>query len=475
MGPAFRVCVALAPAVLSACASYQPQPISPSANARAFDARTLDDPRLRGFIALASGSDGARGPVSKWDLPALTLAAIYYHPDLDIARAKLAAARAGIATARQVPNPSLGVGLTYNASVATPSPWTIGPVVDFLLETAGRREYRTAQARALTEAARQDLASAGWQVRGRVRGALIDLWAAGQRLDLARERLDLQDRLAGLLERRFAAGAASGLDVARERVGRDQANLALHDAERRSVEARARLAAAIGVPARALDREPLALDAFDTAVALDARAANGEWRRQALLRRSDVQGLLAEYEAAQSALQLQVASQFPNLRLGTGFRYDQGAHKYDLNVAAELPVFNQNQGPIAEAEARRAEAAARFTALQARIIAAVDGAAAGYRAAGEGVAAADALVEGAQSRERRIGRSFQAGAIGRPTLLAARIELAAIRLSRLDALVRLRQALGALEDALEQPLLDPGQRPPVPERSPRASDTEPSS
>ena len=473
MGPAaVRASFALALAFLSGCAAYEAQPLSPAESARALESRSLADPRVQKFIAAAGSDEAEAAPVAKWDLHALTLAAVYYHPDLDIARAKLATVRAGVTTAAQIPNPSLGVGLTYNASVATPSPWTIGPAITFLLETAGRREYRTAQARALTQAAREDLASAGWQVRGRVRAALIDLWAAGRRRDLARERLELQDRLAGLLERRFALGAASSLDVTRERVNRNQASLALHDAGRQSAEARARLAAAIGVPVRALDGVPLALAAIEHPARPDPQAAIGAWRREALVRRSDVQGLLAEYEAAQSALQLQMASRFPNLSLGPGFRYDQGAHKYDLNVAAELPVFHQNQGPIAEAAARRSEAAARFTALQAQIIAAIDAAAASYRAASDSVTAADALLQDAERRARELSRSFAAGQSDRPTLVGAELELATIRLSRLDVLVRERQALGALEDALQQPLFDSGTQAPVPERSPRAHDRE---
>ena len=470
MRPVVRASLALALASLCGCASYQPQPLSPAGGARSLESRSLDDPRLRQFIAASlSLTQEPAAPVLHWDwdLKTLSLAALYYHPDLDIARAKLAAARAAIATAGQVPNPSLGAGLTYNGSVATPSPWTIGGVINFVLETAGRRQYRTAQARELAEAAREDLASAGWQVRGRVRAELVNVWAAGERLALARRRFVLQDELAGLLERRFAAGAASSLDVGRERINRNQASLAVRDAERQSAEARARLATAIGVPVHALDGAPLALDAFAEPVQLDPQAATGEWRREALLRRADVQSLLAEYEAAQSALQLQVASQFPSFTLGPGLRYDQGAHKFDLNVAAELPLFNQNHGPIAEAAARRRLVAARFRALQAQIIGAIDAAAASYRAASASVAAADTLMAGAQSRERQMSRSFQAGAVGRPTLVAAQIELATLRLSRLDVLVQQRQALGALEDALQQPLFDPRQRPSVSERSPR--------
>lgn len=453
----------------SSCASYKPEPISATESAAALENRTLDDPRLRQFIEFALSHEGASDAAAAWDLGMLTLTALYYHPDLDIARAKLAAARAGVVTAKQVPNPSLGLALTYNSSVTTPSPWRIGPMINFIIEALGRREYRTAQAQALSQAAREDLATAGWQLRGRVRTGLLDLWAAEQRLRYASDRLQLQDQLTDLLERRFAVGEASSLDVTRERINRNQASLALRDAQRQRDDARVQLATAIGVPVRALDRVSVALDTFDKPVQIEGDAATSSLRRRALVERTDVQGLLAEYEAAQSGLRFQVTSQYPNLTLGPGYTYDQGNLKYNLGIGAELPIFNQNQGPIAEAAARRRDVAARFVALQAKVIGAIDSAASSYRAATQALSTADALLNGAETRERRIARSFDAGQVDRPTLVTAQLELAAIRLSRLDALTQQRQAVGALEDAFQQPLYEPGRWPVVPEDNPRIS------
>ena len=41
----------------------------------------------------------------------------------------LAAARAGVTAARQIPNPSLDFGITYNGTTTVPSPWTVGPKI----------------------------------------------------------------------------------------------------------------------------------------------------------------------------------------------------------------------------------------------------------------------------------------------------------------------------------------------------------
>ena len=88
--------------------------------------------------------------------------------------------------------------------------------------------------------------------------------------------------------------------------------------------------------------------------------------------RPDILASLSEYAAAQSAVQLEIAKQYPDVHLGPGYEYDQGQNKWALGLSVELPVRNRNQGPIAEAQAKREEAAARFIDLQARVIAEID-------------------------------------------------------------------------------------------------------
>ena len=471
MNPIRRCCaaIALAATLLSGCATYEPRPISATDNARALDSRSLDDPRLQQFIAASLSLAEKPGKIGSWNLETLSLAALYYHPDLDIARARLAGARAGVVTAGQVPNPSLDLGVTYNATTTTPSPWTVGLMVNFIVETLGKRQYRTAQAQHLVEAARDDLASATWQVRGRVREALLQHWIAQQRLSRARQRLDRQGALVRLIERRFDLGEASSLDVMRERINRNQASLAVRDAQRQAVVGRAQLAQAVGVPQGALEGVDLRPDDFDAVAPIPAEISRGELREKALTARSDVRGLLAEYAAAQAVLQLQISRQFPNLAIGPGYSYDQGAHKYELAVASEFPIFNQNQGPVAEARARRAEIAARFTALQTQIIGAIDAASASYRTASEALETADALAADARRREASVRRGFEAGQVDRPTLVGAEIESSTAELSRLDALATQRRAIGLLEDALRTPLFGAKRELPVEERNPRVA------
>lgn len=432
------------------CTSMPSPPLEPAVHAAALDARSLNDPRFESFLA-ASGMP-ISGPTMPWDLQRLTLAAVYFHPDIEIADARLAVAQAAIRTAAQRPNPVLSLAPQFNASNANPSAWIVGTSINLLLELFGKRDARTGEAKALAEAARFDVDTASWQVRGRVRTAMVTLWSAEQRAQLVGQRRDLQAELTGFLERRLAVGEASSLDVGRERASRDAAVVAVSDAARDVADARVSLATAVGVPVHALDAIKL-----DFSAVTDAKPPSDivSLRRTSLTTRGDIQASLARYDAARAAVRLRAANRLPNLSIGPSYEYDQGDNKYGLNVQTDLPIFNTNRGLIGEAEARRREAAANFTALQTQIIADIDRAVTAYRTASASLAAAAALAAQQADRKARNARVFRAGAIDHVTLLVGDIEYAAGQDALLQALVAQRTALGQLEDALRIPIFTP--------------------
>lgn len=441
------------------CASYHARPLSAAHSAQALEARSLQDPRLRTFIAAAGepGTAATAGKPLAWDLTTLTLAALYYHPDLDLARARLGIARAGVRAARQIPNPSVTFeDLAYGTT--SPAQWTVAPLVDLLIETAGKRKQRTREAQAQVEAARADLLTASWGVRAGVRSALLSLWDAQRRLALLQQRLALQRQLTALLERRLTVGADSAIDVGRERTRVNQASLEVGVTQGEIEAARARLAGAIGIPLHALDGITISVARFD-APPPSPELASGTLQRAALTARSDVQELLAQYAAAEAALALAIADQYPNLTLSPGYSFDSVQDRYVLLPSFELPVLNLHRGSIAVAAARRAEAAARFTALQSQIISAIEGATVEYRAASLEVHSARILLTSETEREQQTAVSFAAGEIDRPTWLTVEIERIAAAQALQAAQRRQREALGALEDALQHPFF--GSAPPL--------------
>jgi outer membrane protein TolC len=136
--------------------------------------------------------------------------------------------------------------------------------------------------------------------------------------------------------------------------------------------------------------------------------------------------------------------------------------------AGDLPIFNRNQGAIAQAQARREQAAARFTSLQTQIIGAIDGVTARYAAANRTLFAADALLRDETDREQQTVRFFKQGESERTTVLSVQLERIGAEQSRLDALIQHQEALAALEDALQHPFFGPA-LPPATEASPRVA------
>src|SRR5438034_7687957 len=130
---------------VAGCARFQHQPLSPVETADRLQERTLDNPAHRTFLEKNLHRDQASWPPASWDLEALTAAAFFYHPALDVARAQWAEAKAGKATASERPNPALNVTPGYNFTTATPSPWIPLGSLDLPIETAGKRGYRMAQ------------------------------------------------------------------------------------------------------------------------------------------------------------------------------------------------------------------------------------------------------------------------------------------------------------------------------------------
>jgi outer membrane protein TolC len=236
---------------LSGCVRFHSQPLSPDKTAAQLEARSLTNVALKAFFETNGYKDS--WPLKSWSFGTLTLAAFYYNPSLDVARADWKAATAGEETAAERPNPTATATGIYEPAAGAFSPWIPGVVFDLPIETAGKRRFRMDQAGHNAESARFSVATAAWQVRSAVRSSLLDFVSARRREDLLRSQLQSREEATRRLENQLQAGAISSLDmnVARLALIRSRADLA--DAQRMLAEARSRLATAIGVPTRALD------------------------------------------------------------------------------------------------------------------------------------------------------------------------------------------------------------------------------
>lgn len=437
---------------LSGCVSYTPMPLSEQHALDVARNRSLDDPQLQADVARHLDPTAARPPV--WTFDSLTWVAYRFNPELAVTRAKLGVARAAETTAGERLNPTLSLPFEYASNPnAGDSPYTIGLALDIPIETGGKRDARLAQAAQLSRVAELELGEAAWQVRSRLRGALLD-WRHGQRDgDLLAKQEALRSQVVEMLSRRLAVGEAARPELVQVDADLSRVRLQRAASRRAIVQAQGDVAEAIGVPLAAIVRSDIRVDDLER---LPDDDPGGQVLDDALKNRTDVQSALANYGASQAALQLAVASQYPDIHLGPGFTFDGGAHKYVLSLSGiELPLFNHHRGEIDEADARRGEAAAKFEAVMTQAVGQIDQAVAALRNAREQWTLAQ-KVSASQERAAAAARhSFGVGSIGRLELVQAELQAEAASVEREDAFDHLLRAAAALEDAVQRPLNAP--------------------
>ena len=434
---------------LAGCATYKAQPINPATSARALEARALNDPGLMNFLQKADPAGHG------WTLERLTLVGLFERPDVLIAEDQKLVAEGSLRTAAALPNPTLSLTPTYNATKLMPSPWKIGPIFSFMLSSLAERPAEMQAARAQLAAAEQALPIAAWLVRSQVRTAMLNLWIAKKTASLDAQSLALAQQSVALITARVNAGQMSEANANTAILTTDQSALALAAATRRTAIVQAQLAKTIGLPTASLNHIKINFVGF----------AHPHWpknikklQENALISRPDLQVALDNYAAAEAQLRLAILRQYPGISIGPGYEYDQGANKYQLSLTISLPIFNQNQGGIARAYAARALAGEKFLAAQQSVLDSIDQAVADEYASAAEVKAADALLKSVDEQQKRLDQQYDDGAIGKLRLTGEQQALVQTEQGAVTATQHQDEALGLLEDALYQPFFGVGPR-----------------
>ncbi len=421
-----RLIVSLLPLLASACTPYahfKAQPLDAAASAA-----RLSERHLAG---------------KTWTLASLTDEAVKHHPDIAVARAKYATAVAAIRTASERPNPTLAVA----PQVVTPfTKWiagTYGVDFDWTFETAGKRSKRALVAHALVRAAAADVIGATWKVRSAVRKAYLEVYASEARATLFADAIAQQDELLKALNDRIKAGSESRSATTQARLLQAQMKLLAAESAKLAAVARASLSEALGMSLQGIAGAHFSFAAFETS------SASAPSKQKALSHRADVLAALADYAAAEATLRLEIAKQYPDLHLNPGYQLDAGENKWTLGIGLTLPFLNHNQGAVGDAEAKRKESAAMFNAVQAKVLAEYDRAAAGLAAAKAKLATTDELLTEQAEQIAGEERLFKAGSGDRTALLSAKVERATTLTARIDALADIQAAIGALEEATQ--------------------------
>lgn len=433
--------------VLAGCARFHPEPLSLSKGLEEFQGRNLNDSGLQSFMEAAFHHKVETWPLQSWDLDLLTLTALYYHPDFDLAKAQWKISQGSVVTAGERPNPTMGFLPEYKVSPSNISPWLYGFTFDIPVETMGKRGKRISQARHHAQSTYLNLAVTAWQIRGRVRNAYIQHQLAKRRNEIFQQEVALQKEYFEFLDSGQGASSVSLPDRLQTQLSLYQNQLALSDSEKQVGETKIILAESIGVPVATLNEIK-----FETAFPTRANLTPDQIREVALAKRPDLLASLEEYEASQSALQLEIAKQYPDIHIGPGYTWDQGVNKWSAGITITLPLLNHNQGPVREAKARREEARVKLLGLQEKVIFEVERTLHSYQAALSKLQTAHDLLSNAQHQHHLVDKMLKTGTAGQLTRLNSELALKSSELAFSDAQFNFDTALGILEDSVMFPV-----------------------
>jgi cobalt-zinc-cadmium efflux system outer membrane protein len=170
-----------------------------------------------------------------------------------------------------------------------------------------------------------------------------------------------------------------------------------------------------------------------------------EVRQQALDRHPALALARSEVTRAEARLAYETALKRPQPFFRTEVDMTNPSYRFGFGVV--LPAWNQRQGPIAEAEAARRQAAALAQARQIEIIAELEGAYGRYEVANQQIAQfEEGLLLEADEALRAAETAYQLGERGILEVLDAQRVLRAVRLGFLNAQYDRQAALVDLDE-----------------------------
>ena len=417
-----------------------------------------DDPaRARASEQIDGLGSGAPADESRGGLTlARTLAlALMHNPDLQAASWEVRAQEAARLQAGLLPNPTLHNESEDLAGSGRFIPEVSQPQTTVrlgqLVQLGGDRQARRLASGLAAELAGWDYAATRLDVLARATRAFVELLGAQEVLRLAEESVDLAEQVAATVSSRVDAGVVSPVELTRALIEVSETRIRRDAAERGLAAARKVLALSWGGHLPPFQR---AAGTLPPVSAIPSEAVLEEH----LARNPDLARWTTELARRRADVDLERAQAIPDVTLTAGYRkfHDTGNNTLVVGASIPLPLFDRNQGGVAEARARldggelerrTAEARARRDLAEAyRILAS---------ARDEATALETDVMPGAERAFRATQEGYALGKFGFLDVLQTQRSLFAAREQHVRALVSFHGAAADVERLVGEPLHQP--------------------
>jgi cobalt-zinc-cadmium efflux system outer membrane protein len=359
--------------------------------------------------------------------------------DLAAARRQRAVALAGIQIAKERPNP------TANFTALRDEPHE-SLFFDQPIETGGKRGRRIEVARqegALTEV---EVATLARQVRKNTREAYYSAAYARAESERLSRVVDLAKRLEQIAKDRYAAGDVAQLEVLQSGLEASRAEADLEVARQREIVSLSELNALLNERAtKPWELAGTLEDATPTARLEDLVG-------RAYQSNPDLQHLGGERKVEDSRRSLLKTERIPDVTFEAGLDFNS-PHDYRYGprsqVSIGLPIFNRNQGEIAQSIANSRVLDAETAATERSVSARVESAFYDLEAQRTQVRLYhDRLLPVARQLESLAEESYRAGKTGILTAIQAQQDVQSVESSYLQSLEQLQDLYAGLEESV---------------------------
>jgi len=351
-------------------------------------------------------------------------------------------ARAAAVTARQLPNPDLDVigGPVRPRGPGGPDGHALGITFAQPLDYAGVRTVRAQVADLGSEGAEAAVRTLRRSLYARVKVLFFQVLQRQEQLRIAEEELLALQQIRDRVNLRVQLGEAPRLDLIRADTEVLNARRNRDSSMVRVEQARGSLAVLVGLP----QGEPLRLEGVLPALVTMPSLAG--IRDRALRSNPELGQLEAEQRRARARVELEQRLRTPQVRLLAGHDVEPDQSRWRLGLSIPLPLFNQRQGQILEAQAEASFADAQLLARRQQLLGEVDFAIAGYSIARQQVDAFEGgLIRQAEQTVRVAEAAYRFGERGIIDFLDAQRTLRSVRQEYINALYEARYALIEVE------------------------------
>ena len=352
----------LAAMLLASCQSYEPAPLDIGGYRIALDGRVIDTEPITAF-ALRLRTAGEDVPERFDPSDGISYAegevlALFYNPDLRIARLEAGVAMATRDTAGLWEDPVFGFD---GAEIISPSsPFEFGLMGSLTIPISGRLEIEKDRAGAAYESQLRTLVDAEWRTRASLRRAWARWTAIGRQAELLGDMIIELKRISDITEQLEIAGEMNRVERRLLRIELADRRIQATEMDLQLIEAETTLLDVLGLPP---DAALLLLPAFPDATSPEVDDVTA----RIIEANTELAVHFASYRTAEETLRLEIKKQFPDIVIGSGYGTEFNDHRVMFGLSVPIPILNANRAGIAEARARREVARAEAETTFARV------------------------------------------------------------------------------------------------------------